>query len=166
MEIQTTLKLQLRVAQESYKAFLDKFWKDSLAFQIRDKIWLLRKKIKTTWPCNKLDYKRLGPFCIQEQINLMAYWLKLPTSKKVHPVFHVFLLDAYGKSTLSGRIQPLSLCVEIENHMKYVVEKVLALWRRWEKLEYLIQWHGCDINEPQKVQKFHRQYFDKSKVGH
>jgi hypothetical protein len=125
MEIQTTLKLQLQVAQDSYKASADKFRKNAPAFQNGDKVWLLRRNIKTTRPCDKLDYRRLGPFCIQEQINPVAYWLKLATSMKVHPVFHVSLLEAYSESTLSGRIQPLPLAIEIEDHVKYEVEQVL-----------------------------------------
>jgi len=138
VEIQTTLKLQLQAAQDSYKISADKFRKDSPTFQVGEKVWLLRRNIKTTRPCDKLDYKRLGPFIIQEQINPVAYRLKLPTSMKVHPVFHVSLLETYSESTLLNRIQPPPPCVEIEDHVEYEVEQVLdSRWRRG-KLEYLI----------------------------
>lgn len=177
VEIQTTLKLQLQAAQDSYKISADKFRKDSPAFQVGDKVWLLRRNIKTTRPCDKLDYKRLGPFIIQEQINPVAYRLKLPTSMKVHPVFHVSLLETYSESTLLNRIQPPPPCIEFEDHVEYEVEQVLdSRWRRG-KLEYLIHWRGYDVNErtwepienvtnaPKKVQDFHRRYPDKPKVG-
>ena len=32
------------------------------SFNIGDQVWLLRRHIKTTSPCEQLDYRRLGPF--------------------------------------------------------------------------------------------------------
>ena len=100
----------------------------------------------------------------------MAYRLELPSSMKVHPVFHVSLLEPYKESNIPRRAQQPPPCVEIENHAEYEVEKVLDSRRRWGKLEYLIHWRGYDINErtwepvenlanaPQKVQEFHQRY--------
>ena len=38
-------------------------------FQIGDRVWLLRRNVKTTKPCANLDYQRLGPFIISNKIN-------------------------------------------------------------------------------------------------
>ena len=104
-ELQTTLKLQLQSAQEAYKASADKLQNEAHAFKIGDKMWLLRQNIKTKRPCDKLDYRRLGPFVVQKQINPVAYRLELPAAMKVHPVFHVSLLEPYRESSFPGIVQ-------------------------------------------------------------
>jgi hypothetical protein len=174
-ELQATLRLQLQTAQESYKASADKFRNEAPTFKIGDKVWLLRRNIKTKRPCDKLDYRRLGPFVIQKQINPVAYRLELPAAMKVHPVFHVSLLESYRESAFPGRVQGPPPSIEIENHEEYEVEKVLDSRRRRGNLEYFVHWSGYDINErtweaaenlanaPEKVQEFHQRYPHKPK---
>jgi hypothetical protein len=174
-ELQATMRLQLQTAQESYKAFADKLRNKAPTFKIGDRVWLLRRNIKTKRPCDKLDYRRLGPFVIEKQINPVAYRLHLPTSMKVHPVFHVSLLEPYRESIFPGRVQSPPPSIEIENHEEYEVETVLDSRRRRGKLEYFVHWSGYDINErtwedaenlsnaPKKVQEFHQRYPHKPK---
>ena len=174
-ELQAMLRLQLQTAQESYKASADKFRNEAPTFKIGDKVWLLRRNIKTKRPCDKLDYRRLGPFVIQKQINPVAYRLELPAAMKVHPVFHVSLLEPYRESAFPGRIQGPPPSIEIENHEEYEVDKVLDSRRKRGKLEYFVHWSGYDINErtwedaenlanaPEKVHEFHQRYPHKPK---
>lgn len=68
-ELQTQLKLQLEVAQERYKSNADKHRKVHPSFAVGDRVWLIRQNIKTKHPCDKLDYRRIGPFTISKQIN-------------------------------------------------------------------------------------------------
>jgi len=88
-------------------------------------VWLLRCNIKTSQSCNKLDYRKIGPFHIEKQINIVTYILNLPTSMKIHLVFYVSLLETYRESNFLRRIQPLPLTVEINDHEKYEVEEIL-----------------------------------------
>ena len=174
-ELQTTLRLQLQSAQQAYKTSADKFRNEAPAFKIGDKVWLLRRNIKTKRPCDKLDYRRLGPFVVQKQINPVAYRVELPATMKVHPVFHVSLLEPYRESSFPGRVQSPPPSIEIENHEEYEVDKILDSRRRWGKLEYFVHWSGYDINErtwesaenlanaPEKVQEFHQRYPHKPK---
>jgi len=66
---------------------------------------------------------------------------------KVHPVFHVYLLQLHKKSNLLGQSQSLPPFIEIYNHEKYEMEKLLDTQRRCITLEYLVHWQGYDINE-------------------
>ena len=94
---------------------------------------------------------------------------------KVHPIFHVSLLEPYRESSFLGRMQSPPPSIKIENHEEYEVDKILDSRRRWGKLEYFVHWSGYDINEqtwksaenlanaPEKVQEFHQQYPHKPK---
>ena len=105
-ELHTTIKMHLEQAQSCYKEIVDVKRKKHPSFQVGDKVWHLRRNIKTNRPCDKLDYWRIGPFRIEKQINTMAYRLELPASTKIHPIFHASLLEIYHESTISGRSQP------------------------------------------------------------
>jgi hypothetical protein len=66
---------------------------------------------------------------------------------KVHSIFHVFFLEPYKKSNIPRKTHPPSPYVEIDDHEEYEVEEVLDSRQRQGILEYLIHWHGYDINE-------------------
>ena len=68
------------------------------------KVWLLRRHISTTRPSSKLNVSRLGPFAIIGPIGRSTYKVLLPPSMKVHPVFHVSLLEPHVANTFSGRV--------------------------------------------------------------
>jgi len=44
---------------------------------------------------------------------------------KIHPIFHVSLLETYQESNFPGRIQSLPFIVEINDHEEYEVEEIL-----------------------------------------
>ena len=69
------------------------------------KVWLLRRHISTTRPSSKLDVRRLGPYPIIGPIGRSAFKLLLPPSMKIHPVFHVSLLELHVANTCSSVLQ-------------------------------------------------------------
>ena len=172
------MKMHLEQAQLCYKEIADVKRKKHPSFQVGDKVWLLRCNIKTNRPCNKLDYQRIGPFCIEKQINTVAYRLELPTSMKIHPIFHASLLEIYHESSISGRSQPTPHSVEINGCEKYKVESILdsRIWRG--KLEYFVHWQGYPINERtwepasnlsnalEKIRIFHHQHPMQPRTNH
>ena len=124
-ELHTTIKMHMEEAQSYYKEIVDVKRKKHPSFQVGDKVWLLCHNIKTNRPCDKLDYQRIDPFCIEKQINTMAYRLELPASMKIHPIFHASLLEIYHESTILGRSQQIPLSVEIDGCEEYEVESIL-----------------------------------------
>lgn len=109
-----------------------------------EKVYLLRRNIKTKRPSNKLDHLRLGPFKIEEKLGPVTYRLKLPESmKKLHPVFHISLLEpAPNNAELATNVE-----IEEETEDEYEVEQILA--DRWHEnqQQLLVQWKGYPTSE-------------------
>ncbi len=59
----------------------------------RNKVYLLRRNIKTIRPLDKLDYKKIRLFKIKEKIKEVNYRLKLLLYIRINLVFYVVLLE-------------------------------------------------------------------------
>ena len=89
------------------------------------KVWLLRRHISTTRPSSKLDVRRLGPYPIIGPIGRSAYKLLLPPSMKIHPMFHVFLLEPHVANTFPGRVVPPPLPTQVDGLPEFEVNMIL-----------------------------------------
>jgi transposase InsO family protein len=116
-------------------------------FRIGDRVWLLRRNVKTTRPCAKLDYQRLGPFVISAQINDVAYRLDLPSHLRLHPVFHCSLLEPCITSAIPNRVRPPPPPVQLLDGPEYEVAAILDSKFSHGKLYYLVDWLGYGPND-------------------
>jgi hypothetical protein len=55
-------------------------------------VFLLRRNMKTKQPCDKLDYKKLGFFKIEKQIEPLNFKLKLLKAMRIYSIFYITLL--------------------------------------------------------------------------
>jgi hypothetical protein len=115
-------------------------------FNVGDKVWLLSTNIRTERPSKKLDWKRLGPFSITKRIGTQAYQLALPKSMRIHPVFHVSLLEPY-KAPSIARTPPPPPPVVIDSEQEFEVEQILDSKFIRNRLFYLVKWMGYSISE-------------------
>jgi hypothetical protein len=141
-----------------------------IEFAVGDKVWLRAVNIKTQRPSKKLDWKKLGPFKIIERIGTQSYRLELPQSLKLHPVFHVAVLEPFYANPFRDRAQPPPPPIVVDSQTEYEVESILdsRLFRR--RLQYLVKWKGYDVSEntwqsatdlsnsPRLIDEFHRQH--------
>ena len=148
-------------------------FKDSkMAPQLKtgDKVYLLTKNLKTQKPSKKLDAVKVGPFLIKDQKGPVNYELNLPKDAKVHPVFHISLLEpAHPDATLQKTFQ-----YEPQETQDHEVEKILDN----KGQRYLVKWEGYGEGhntwEPLKnlegcgnlLQEYHRQRGTKAPRGH
>lgn len=164
------LRQQLEKAQTRQKVAADRHRLAGPHFKVGDKVWLLRRHIRTTRPCEKLDYERLGPFTILEAINDVTFRLGLPASLQLHPVFHVSLLEPYRENTIPGRIPPPPPTVEINDELEYEVAEILDSRFIRHRLHYLVDWLGYPPSErtwepvehlehaAEKIREFHARF--------
>ena len=180
-DVQAKLSVHLRNAQAAHKKAADKHRLDSSPeepkFRIGDHVWLLRRNVKTTRPCDKLDFQRLGPFVISGQVNDVAFRLDLPSHMRLHPVFHVSLLEPYTSSSIPNRSIPPPPHVQLLDGPEYEVEAILDSKFMRNKLYYLVDWSGYSLNdrtwEPAEnlnnateiVADFHHRYPDKPTIA-
>jgi hypothetical protein len=60
-----------------------------------------------------------------EQINAMAFQLKLLGSMRIHPMFHVSLLEPYHVSTIPRKIHDPPPPIEVDGELEYEMEYIL-----------------------------------------
>jgi hypothetical protein len=171
-KVHKELREHLEGAQQAYKRSHDRKTREPPLFRPGDLVWLNRTNIKTTRPSQKLDRKRMGPFKIMEAVgeSKLAFRLELPRTMRIHPVFHVRLLDQYHPNKVPGRTQPPPPPELVEGEAEYTVSKILDSRIRRNKLEYLVDWEGYSEDErtwepamnmegaQEAVAEFHRQY--------
>ena len=113
-------------------------------YSVGDKVLLNTKylTIKHSETNRKLLPKWIGPFEVVQVVGPVAYKLKMNPGWRVHPVFHVSLLEPYRTD---GRVQPPPPPIEMEGVLEYEVDTILAhrfRGRRHPRASYLIAWKG------------------------
>jgi hypothetical protein len=73
-----------------------------IQFEEGEQVWLEGCNLKMHHPTAKLAPHRYSPFPIVKKLSPMTYRLTLPTSMKIHPIFHVDLLTHYQETEAHG----------------------------------------------------------------
>jgi hypothetical protein len=113
----------LIAAQQRQKALADKRHVDRV-YKVGDKVLLSTKylNLKHREPSRKLLPKWIGSFEVVQVVGPVGYKLKMNPGWRVHPVFHVSLLEPYSED---GRVQPPPPPVEMEGALEYEVQSIL-----------------------------------------
>ena len=145
-QIHAHLDKTLSLAREDAKKYAD-LKRRPHTFKVGDRVWLVRRHIKTTRPSRKLDHTKLGPFTISEQINPVSFKLDLPSHYRIHPVFHCSLLAPYYANTIKNRAQPPPPPVVLDDEEEFEVEEILDSRKRRGAMQYLIRWKGYTTSD-------------------
>ena len=135
------LSSHLQKAQVHHKTNADRHCLKS-PFKVGDRVWLLRRHIKTIRLCAKLDYQRLGPFVIIAGINDTRFRRNLPEHMRLHPVFHSSLLEPCRTSLIPNRVVPPPPSIQLVDGPEYKVVVIVDSKIAHNKLYYLVNWVG------------------------
>ncbi len=105
---------------------------------LTSRLGISQQHIKTTRPLEKLDHQKLGSFLIVKQISVMAFELKLLGFMRIHPMFHVSLLEPYPTSTISGKNHDSPPSIEINGEQEYEMDNILESKIFNRQLHYLV----------------------------
>jgi hypothetical protein len=166
------LRGEIARAQLRYQEYADNHRLPAPNFHVGDLVWLDARNWKTKRPAHKLDNKRHGPFKISEVISPYAYRLELSEGMRIHPVFHVSLLEPAANDPYPGQRQPPPPPVEIDGEPEWYADAILdsRMFGRQRELQYLVKWTGYDqpkwepatlVNGLEVIDRFHERYPDK-----
>ena len=79
----------------------------------------------------------MGPFQIRDAVGSQAYRLALPTSYRIHNVFHVSLLELWNQRAGEEPAQPMPLAVEAD---AWEVAAITGAKKLRGQQYYLVQW--------------------------
>jgi Chromo (CHRromatin Organisation MOdifier) domain len=129
---------QTRMAERRRNTFIP--------FTVGQKVWLDTRNMRMNYQ-KKMAPKREGPFEIEEVLGLVTYRLKLPTTWKIHNVFHAMLLKPYVETEVHGENFSRPIPDILDGEEVYNVETILKHQRRGRSYQYLIKWEGYPISE-------------------
>jgi len=141
-QLHDTLQAEMTEAQMRHKEYYDAQRRPDPNIQQGDMVWLLPRNIRTTRPCKKLDYKKIGPFKILATIGTSAYKLDLPASMRIHNTLHISLLELYNDNKLPSQRSEPPPPILIEGEAEYELEEVIDAPLHYNKLQYRAKWTG------------------------
>lgn len=142
-ELHEQLRSNIRRVLEQQEQAVNAKRMSALCYDIGDMVFVSSKNIQTTHNSQKLDWKKLGPFPVNEVISPYVYRIDLSKSMKIHPVFHVLLMNPATNDPVPEQIQPLPAPAIVEQEEEYVVEKILdSLETKNNGLQYYVKWTG------------------------
>lgn len=133
----------LVAARQRQKAFADSR-RSEKSFSEGEWVLLSTKNmtLKHAEKSRKLLPRWVGPFKIVHKVGSLAYELEMNPGWRIHPVFHISLLEPYRSD---GRTQPPPPPLNLEGHLEYEVESILDhrfTNNKREHVSYLLKWLG------------------------
>ena len=94
------LRKELEFVTERIKEYYNRYRLEGPCLKRGDKVYLSARNLYIKWPSEKLDFKKLGPFVIEEKISTSNYQLLLLDMIKVRTnVFYILLLELVPPDT-------------------------------------------------------------------
>jgi len=116
----------LEQTRDEMSKYYDRKTRQQPDIEVGDLVMLNAKNIRTKRPTKKLSPRMHGPFKVLEvKKGERAFKLELSPRWKIHPIFHVSLLEPYRASAREGREQPPRVPEYIEGDLEWEVERIV-----------------------------------------
>jgi hypothetical protein len=170
-EVQTQATQAASKAQEAQERQANKS-RRPVDFGVGDRVFLKKKGFSTDRPTTRLDSQWAGPFKIKEERGF-SYVLDLPETFRGKNLFHADRLRKAATDPLPQQRQEAPPPEILDGTPEWEVERVLASRINRGKLQYKVNWKGCDPDEEwypaanfknaaTAVHKFHEEYPDEA----
>ena len=116
-------------------------------WKVGDKVWLEATNLHLNYPSKKLAPKRQGLFKIAQVLSPLTYQLCLPSTWKIHDVFHASLLSPYKETETHGPNFSKPPPDLIEAKEEYEVEQIVSHRGPLGRRKYLTLWKGYPLSE-------------------
>jgi hypothetical protein len=140
-ETQQKLEERYKIAVETQAKYYNNRH-EPMTFNKGDLVLLSTKNLKQKRPSKKLSHKYAGPFRVEDVVGTQAYRLALPTGYRIHPTFHVSLLEPYTRREDGSEAPYLPLPELLDDEEQYEVEALLDRRTRKRVPQYLVKWLG------------------------
>jgi len=124
-DIHQQAKQTLENTRESMKKYYDRKATAQPNIAVGDLVMFNAKNIRTNPPSKKWNPKLYGPLKLLEKKGSRAYKLEIWPRWKIHPVFHISLLERYQASNQPNREQPPRDPEESEGDLEWGVERIV-----------------------------------------
>ena len=140
----------LKRAQQRQKEYANSHRRE-LEFDVGDKVYLSTKNIKLRGKgISKLRPKYTGPYEIVKKVSPVAYTLAMPKGSRIHPTFHVSLLEKYLPDPDRKDVKPEPLIIDAQEY--FLVEKIIdhedkKMPGKKATRRYLVRWKDYPPSE-------------------
>ena len=125
-QLHAELRVQIKAAQERYQGPADARRAPPPELRVGDQVYVKAKFFRTTRPSPKLAEKMLGPYKIIAKVGPQSYTLQLPREfRRVHPVYHISMLEPHLPSSIPGRVASPPPPVEIDGDVEYEISEIV-----------------------------------------
>jgi hypothetical protein len=103
----------------------------------------------TQWTVPKLSYKYFGPYKIVAKIGKVAYKLELPTTTKIHDVFHVSQLKRFvPENTAVSTDLPVHIQLDSQNlEPEEIMERRLCKKGSAAHVQIKVKWTALPLSQ-------------------
>ena len=149
-EVHKLLRDRMKEAQDAMAHYANQDCMQPPPFHISDRAYVHTDHICTNRTACKLAERKIGPFPIIFQPSPMSFTLCLPSTIRIHPIFHVSQLEPESPNTFEDQDQPPPLLIIVDRKAEYLIERIIdSKYNRMQckcQFSYHVKWVGYSIS--------------------